>query len=85
MARILSTLAGVAAIALAASAGTAAADCFGGHKDVTASVSQPQDGAAMSTFDGKLAPVAPETADEAKVAETVSTSGEQASTDQEKK
>lgn len=77
MARIVSTLAGVAAVAFAASAGTAAADCFSGHKDVTASVSQPQDNAAMSTYDGQqpaaadqLPPSSEEAADAAKVAET---------------
>lgn len=82
MVRLLST---IAVIAFAASAGTAAAECFGSHKDVTASVSQPQDGPAMSTHDGKLPSTAEETADEAKVAEAPATSGDQTAADQDKK
>ena len=65
MVRLVSTL---AIVAFAASAGTAAAECFGGHKDVTASVSQPQEGAAISTYDGKL-PLSEQPADEAKAAD----------------
>jgi hypothetical protein len=76
MARIVSTLAGVAAIALAASAGTAAAECFGAHKDVTASVSQPQEGPAVSTYDGQPASASERPAEEAKLAQAPRTSGD---------
>jgi hypothetical protein len=72
MVKSLSTLAGIAAIAFAASAGIAAADCFGGHKNVTASVSEPQEGSAMSTFDGQLPQIEEQTAEEAQVAEAPS-------------
>lgn len=69
MVRSLSTIAGIAAFAFAASAGTAAADYFGAHSDVTASVSQPKEGAAMSTFEGQLPTIEDERAQEAQVAE----------------
>ena len=77
MVRLLAT---VAAVALAASTGTALADCFGAHQQTTASIAQPKEGAAMSTFDGKLQPLAEEKADEAKVAEAP-----KADADQDKK
>jgi len=66
MVRLLST---VAAIVFAASTGTALADCFGGHDQTTASISQPKEGAAMSTHEGQLPTLAEEKAEEAKVAE----------------
>jgi hypothetical protein len=74
MVRLLST---VAVIAFAASAGTAVADCFDAHQQTTASTSQPQDGAAMSTHDGQLPPLTQETADEAKVAKAPDTDAKQ--------
>lgn len=82
MVKSLSTLAGIAAIAFATSAGTAAADCFGSHKNVTASVSEPQEGSAMSTFDGQLPPLAEQTAEEAQVAEAPTTGTPESERDQ---
>jgi hypothetical protein len=55
-----------AAAALALMATAAQADCYGNH-NVTASAEKPQEGVAMSTYDGAAAP--PVVTEEAKPAE----------------
>jgi hypothetical protein len=62
-----------AAAALALMATAAQADCYGGH-DVTASAEKPQEGVAMSTYDGTTAP--PVATDEAKPAKASTTACE---------